>query len=377
MAGWFLFSSLLSSYNKFVFGRDHLAFPCPLLMTSIHFGVQWIFSVLACRFWPTALGTSRVTTGMSWREWAWISIPCGVVTSGDIGLSNLSVVTLSLTFYTMVKASAPIFVLAWAYLFGIERITWPLLVVVLVISIGEFLTVEGEVDFEVRGFVLCLTASMLSGARWTMVQMKIQRMDPPLKTPITTMRLLAPSMFGSLFLVSLILERPWQRLGDDNAVYDVRALGLGMLGASFAIAMILCEFYLIMHASAIILMIGGVVKEMITIFIGVTLFHDNLNSINMMGCFVVFLGVVLYKIIFHYEKQKLRQDGSVEENASTPPARPYAPVTSELEEGDGILLSNSTGQKGDENGVGEFNNDQLLPGDETNSQDEHGHRHIC
>ena len=36
----------------------------------------------------------------------------------------------------------------------------------------------------------------------------------------------------------------------------------------FAIAMILCEFSLIMSASAMILMIGGVVKELITIFVG-------------------------------------------------------------------------------------------------------------
>ena len=43
---------------------------------------------------------------------------------------------------------------------------------------------------------------------------------------------------------------------------------LGGVGGFLAVAMILCEFSLILHANAIILMIGGVIKEMITIGMG-------------------------------------------------------------------------------------------------------------
>jgi solute carrier family 35 protein C2 len=282
MAGWFLFSAVLSAYNKFVFGDGHLHFPCPLLMTSIHFAMQWIFSWAACKLFPVSLGTERVVR-MTWWEWLLISVPCGIVTSGDIGLSNLSLVTISISFYTMVKASTPIFVLGWAYLFGIERITWSLIGVILVIAIGEFLTVVGEVDtFQLKGFLLCLGASVLSGARWTLVQMKLQRLDPPLKSTIVTMRLLAPSMFWTMLFMSCLVEQPWNKFGhtmqdNDNGHYRsemVGILGLGLLGGTVAVLMILCEFYLILHATAIILMIGGVLKEMITILIGYV--HQNI-----------------------------------------------------------------------------------------------------
>ena len=196
MLGWFLFSALLSSYNKWVFGSGHLAFPCPLLLTSLHFFVQWIFSWSLSAAFPIYFGGDTVAT-MPWKPYLSTSIPCGLVTSGDVGLSNLSLVRISITFYTMVKASTPIFVLAWAYLLGIERITWSLLGVVLVIALGEFLTVAGEVHFDVIGFALCLSASFLSGARWTLVQLKLHTLDPPLKTTIATMRVLSPSMFFS------------------------------------------------------------------------------------------------------------------------------------------------------------------------------------
>ena len=41
----------------------------------------------------------------------------------DIGLSNCSLVFLTVTFYTMCKSSAPMFLLGFAFLLGIERPT--------------------------------------------------------------------------------------------------------------------------------------------------------------------------------------------------------------------------------------------------------------
>jgi solute carrier family 35, member C2 len=281
-------------------------FPCPLLLTSIHFSIQWAFSHIICACFPHASGADRITI-MSWKEWASISIPCGMVTALDVGLSNLALVTITLTFYTMVKSSTPVFVLAWAYLFGIERITWSLIGVVVVIASGEFLTVFGEVDFVLKGFLLCLTASVLSGARWTLVQLKLQRLDPPLKSTIVTMKLLAPSMFWSMLLISLVVEQPWINLNDvENSTALSRVFMLGLPGGVFAVLMTLCEFFLILKASAIILMIGGVHKELTTIVIGVFFFGDQLNIINTSGVLVVFLGVLLYKVAFHLEKQKMQ-----------------------------------------------------------------------
>eukprot|EP00529_Nitzschia_sp_RCC80_P023639 CAMPEP_0113489642 /NCGR_PEP_ID=MMETSP0014_2-20120614/26634_1 /TAXON_ID=2857 /ORGANISM="Nitzschia sp." /LENGTH=457 /DNA_ID=CAMNT_0000383385 /DNA_START=331 /DNA_END=1701 /DNA_ORIENTATION=+ /assembly_acc=CAM_ASM_000159 len=302
MLGWFFFSALLSSYNKYVFGNGHMAFPCPLLLTSIHFFIQWVFAHTACELFPESLGTDRIKN-MTWKEWFITSFPCGLVTALDVGLSNLSMVTITLTFYTMVKSSTPVFVLGWAYLFGIEKITWSLIGVIVVIALGEFLTVFGEAEFVIHGFLLCLSASILSGARWTLVQKNLQSMDPPMKSTIVTMRMLAPSMFFSMLIISIAIEHPWVKLRDQESFDEaLRVLGLGLVGGTFAVCMILCEFYLILHATAIILMIGGVIKELTTIIIGVSFFGDQLNAINVTGVCIVFSGVMLYKIVFHLEK---------------------------------------------------------------------------
>merc|ERR1712238_238900 len=110
--------------------------------------------------------------------------------------------------------------------------------------------------------------------------------------------------FWGMLLLSIIIERPWIKLKDEKNVHELlRVSLLGLLGGFFAVFMLLCEFYLILRASAIILMIGGVIKELTTIMIGVSIFGDQLNILNATGVCIVFLGVVIYKIVFHLEKR--------------------------------------------------------------------------
>ncbi|KAL7549059.1 hypothetical protein ACHAWF_012332 [Thalassiosira exigua] len=150
-----------------------------------------------------------------------------------------------------------------------------------------------------------MSAAICSGLRWTLVQFKLQTLDPPLGGPVVTMRVLSSTMFISMLLLSFIIERPWTKLGPEHGDYfstvenGMRTISLGLTGAFIAIAMVLCEFWLIIKSTAVVLMIGGVLKEIITIFVGVTLFGDHLNVVNISGLCVVFLGVFLYKMTLH------------------------------------------------------------------------------
>jgi solute carrier family 35 protein C2 len=203
-----------------------------------------------------------------------ISIPCGLVTALDIGLSNLSLVRISITFFTMVKSSSPVWVLLSAFVFGLEKITCNLILVGLLITAGEILTAFGEVEFDTVGFLLVLGAAICGGIRWTLVQFKLQKLDPPLCGPVVTMRLLSCTMFFSMMVMSCVIEQPWRKLGPSTSDYfsdldnSLRTISTALFGAGIAIVMVLCEFWLILKSNAIVLMIGGVLKEMITIFVG-------------------------------------------------------------------------------------------------------------
>jgi len=325
MLGWFVFSSSLSLYNKYVFGEEHMAFPCPLLMTSLHFLIQFLVSYGLSKKFPDALGGDQVDA-MPWGIYLCVAIPCALVTSLDVGLSNLSLVRITLTFYTMVKSSSPIFVVISAYIFGIEKITPILIITVIIISAGELLTVLGEVKFDLIGFIYVLSAAVLSGMRWTVIQLKLQSLEPKLKSTIATMRILSPFMFLTMVLLSLVIEEPWNKFGSNNqsgiSFFEgpkeiLGTVGIGLLGGTLAICMISCELFLIMKTSAIILMIGGVVKELTTIILGVSVMGDKMNATNSLGVLVVFSGVMTYKVS-HYlqKKEKVYDSVDMDSNGS-------------------------------------------------------------
>lgn len=256
-----------------IFGQSHMSFPCPLLLTSIHFLIQWVFSFGASTIFPEYFG-GTVVKDMSWKKYLSVSVPCGIVTAADVGLSNLSLVRISVTFFTMVKSSSPIWCLLSAFTFGLERITCNLVTVGFLITAGEVLTAFGEVEFDMVGFLLCTGAAVCGGIRWTLVQFKLQKLDPPLAGPVATMRVLSSTMFLSMLFLSFVIEQPWNALGPEHGDYfatfenGMKTISLGLIGAFIAIAMVLCEFWLILKSNAIVLMIGGVLKEMLTIFVG-------------------------------------------------------------------------------------------------------------
>jgi solute carrier family 35 protein C2 len=101
-------------------------------------------------------------------------LPNGIATGLDIAFSSTSIAFISLSFYTMCKSSVPLFLLLFAYLWGIEKLTWSLGGTVTLISLGLLMLVAGEVEFDTLGFMLVITAACMSGLRWTITQVLLQ-----------------------------------------------------------------------------------------------------------------------------------------------------------------------------------------------------------
>eukprot|EP00957_Ditylum_brightwellii_P178244 13576435-Ditylum_brightwellii.AAC.1 len=80
------------------------------------------------------------------------------------------------------------------------------------------------------------------------------------------------------------MSHQWYKLSDkhyfDTTHTSIETIELGLDGAMLTITMIMFEFYLIMKSSAIVLMIGGVIREMVTILVGITVFGDALDPQN-------------------------------------------------------------------------------------------------
>jgi len=106
---------LLSVYNKWMFSKEHFGFPAPLFVTAMHMFIQFLLAAALRYAQPKTFRPAHNPTignytyvfvisdsGVScppifYRKKA---VPTAVASGLDIGLSNLSLKTIPLSFYS-------------------------------------------------------------------------------------------------------------------------------------------------------------------------------------------------------------------------------------------------------------------------------------
>ncbi|XP_058095511.1 probable sugar phosphate/phosphate translocator At1g06470 [Magnolia sinica] len=301
---WYTFSTCLTLYNKTLLGDKLGKFPAPFLMNTIHFGMQAILSKAIVRFWSQKLQPS---VKMSWRDYFLKVVPTAIGTALDINLSNVSLVFISVTFATMCKSASPIFLLLFAFAFKLESPSIKLLGIIFIISIGVLLTVAKETEFEFWGFVFVMLAAIMSGFRWSMTQILLQKEAYGLKHPITFMSYVTPVMAVATALLSLIMD-PWHEFKRNdyfsNSQHILHTCMVLLLGGTLAFFMVLTEYILVSTTSAVTVTIAGVVKEAVTILVAVFYFHDQFTVLKGIGLIIIMVGVSLFN---WYKYQKLQK----------------------------------------------------------------------
>ncbi|CAH8339847.1 unnamed protein product [Eruca vesicaria subsp. sativa] len=298
---WYTFSTFLTLYNKTLLGDDLGKFPAPLLMNTIHFSIQAVLSKMITWYWS---GRFQPDVTMSWRDYFIRVVPTALATALDINLSNESLVFISVTFATMCKSAAPIFLLLFAFAFRLESPSLKLFGIISVISAGVLLTVAKETEFEFWGFVFVMLAAVMSGFRWCMTQVLLQKETYGLKNPFMFMSCVSPVMAIVTGLLSLLLD-PWSEFREnryfDSGEHFARTCFLMLFGGALAFFMVLTEYVLVSVTSAVTVTIAGVVKEAVTIVVAVFYFHDEFTWLKGFGLMIIMVGVSLFNW-YKYEK---------------------------------------------------------------------------
>lgn len=301
-------------YNKRLLG-DHLGkFPVPLMMNTVHFGMQAVLSN-AIVFFQSRCSERNKGPTISWRDYFFGVVPMALGTALDINLSNASLVFISVTFATMCKSASPIFLLVFAFAFRLETPSVKLIGIILVISVGILLTVARETEFEFWGFLFVMLAAVMSGFRWCMTQILLQKETYGLKNPITLMSYVTPVMTVITAIFSLMLD-PWHNLSKnqyfDNSTHIMQSSLLMLLGGTLAFFMVLTEYVLVSATSAVTVTIAGIVKEAVTILVAVLYFHDPFTWLKGIGLFIIIVGVSLFNWFKYQKLNKGHQNASEE-----------------------------------------------------------------
>jgi len=306
IASWFTLALLLSLYNKWMFAPEHFGFPLPLFVTMLHMFVQAILASLLRFGWPRRF---RPEYDPSKEDYLRKAIPTAVSSGLDVGLSNLSLKMITLSFYTMCKSSSLVFVLAFAFFFRLETFSLRLVGVILLISSGVLLMVATESHFVLGGFIVVFSASALGGLRWSLTQMLLRDKHSGMNHPVATIFWLAPVMGLTMAIVSVSFES-WRELPGsrflDGPGAILQTAGLLILPGFIAFSMVLTEYYIIQRVGVVPMSIAGIAKEVATISASALLFGDELTPLNITGVAVTVCGIGLYT--HHNYRKRLDSD---------------------------------------------------------------------
>jgi len=303
-----------------MFSPENLDFHFPLFTTSLHMCVQFFLAVLVLSLIPSLrprlLQPQHSEPNNPASPKALITpafylsrlVPCGATTSLDIGLGNTSLRYITLTFYTMCKSSVLIFVLLFAFLFGLESPSIRLILIITSMTVGVLMMVFGETAFNGLGFTLALTASFFSGFRWALTQILLLR-HPATSNPFATLFLLSPIMFVTLFALAICFEGASAVIAALSILSAAHSLAyvvaLLLFPGCLAFCMIAAEFTLLQRTNVVTLSICGIFKEVLTIAAAEVVFHDYLTLINFVGLVVTIASIACYNYL---KIGKMRQE---------------------------------------------------------------------
>ncbi|KAH7342424.1 triose-phosphate transporter family-domain-containing protein [Rhexocercosporidium sp. MPI-PUGE-AT-0058] len=334
IAMWYVFSLSISIYNKWMFDPKHLDFHFPLFTTCFHMIVQFSLSSLVLLLLPQfrprydSISNPHNTyvsdadaqqheedskKPLMTRMFYFTRIgPCGMATGLDIGLGNMSLKFITLTFYTMCKSSSLAFVLLFAFLFRLEVPSWRLVAIIFTMTLGVIMMVAGEVDFSILGFILVISAAFFSGFRWGLTQILLLR-NPATSNPFSSIFYLAPIMFASLLIIAIPVEGFPALAEGFSILIEKKGPFLGpallLFPGAIAFCMTASEFALLQRTSVVTLSIAGIFKEVVTISAAGIVFHDPLTPINISGLFVTIGAIAAYNWI---KIRKMREDAQHE-----------------------------------------------------------------
>ena len=294
---WYVISISLHFYNTWLFSRNHFNFPFPLFTTMMHTVVQFLMTVICLRLPPFAHLAPSQTPPLS--DLLVRVMPGGFATGLDLGLSNSSLKSISLSFYTMVKSGAPIFVILFAFLFGVEKPSLSRLLVVLVIVAGVCIMVANETKFNLVGYIEVQFAAVFSGLRWVLTQVLLTENSLGMNNPLSTNLYMTPFIAFSLLIAALILEgisNLWHSKFFETFEGILQISGFIAFGGFIVFFLTMAEYTIVCETSVVTFAVAGIVKEIITITASSIVFGDNVTVNMIVGLVISIIGIFMYSL---------------------------------------------------------------------------------
>lgn len=286
----------LTFYQKRLF-KD---FKFPLTVVIVHLFMKFLLAGLCRAIYTLVTGVPRVM--LAWDVYWRKVLPPGAAAGLDIGLSQWSLEFITVALYTMSKSTALLFILVFAIIFKLEEMSCSVVVLVVLIAGGLFLFTYKYTQFNLFGFILVITASLLSGLRWTLSQLVMQKAELGLSNPIDMVYHIQPWMTVALLPLAVVMEGTAIAASEygfrfTDSVDAMHMWSRVMFGAVLAFFMEVSEYLVVCFTSSLTFSIAGVGKEIMTLSLAVYIDNEHLSYINLAGLMLCLIGITLHVVM--------------------------------------------------------------------------------
>jgi hypothetical protein len=189
----------------------------------------------------------------------------------------------------MVKAFTPVVVLLFSFMAGLNSPSFIQLLIVSIITLGVLISSVGEIRFSWIGFGLQVVALVSEGARLVMADhlLKELKLDP-----LSVLYYLSPLSFLLIALGFMLLEFdrfPFDSLQDPSLSGALLFSGVLAFGLNVAVVL------LISNTSALVLTLGGIIKDILLVGASVALFGSPVTPLQLGGYSLSLWGMNAYK----------------------------------------------------------------------------------
>ena len=266
-----------------------LNFPYPMFLSGLGILTTGIVSRVLVWLNIVKLERSEAVEGVLWIKRV---LPLGIASAATLSFGNMTYLYLEVGFIQMLKAFSPAIIVATSYATGVEYATFPIILSVLIISLGTATTCTFTPSLNMIGIMTMFAAELTEAFRLVLTQYFLQQLKFGV---VESGYFLAPASAFWLFTASMYFEIPTMleknafQIMQDHVQYFLLSAMMGV-GVNFI------SYFMIQCTSSLTMKILVQVRNICMVVIGVLLYHEVVTANQAFGYLIALFGFAMYNM---------------------------------------------------------------------------------
>jgi len=274
-------------FNKYLVHEDR--FPYPAMLVFLHCGLSSMLALLLFLVKPSAFPSLTSATEKVPFDKDLVlkgALPIAFLFSAQLILANTAYLYSSMSFLQMMKEANLVLVFGMSLFMAQEAFSWLKVRIVVMIVVATSLTIHGEINFSLLGFVIQGSGQFFECARIVLQAMLLSTAGRKLDV-LTYVLLVMPLCFAVLgsVLLALASSAPLEHLKLPHWSELRNWWPLLLANASLAFALN-CSIALFMkNSSAVAFILAGIAKDAMIVLAGVLVLHEPISALQSVAFF--------------------------------------------------------------------------------------------